>query len=328
MPCFGHSRAIDTIFREDPAAKSVLEIFLCYPGFHAILLHRLAPDFMTPACRCPRVVSQVSRFLTGIEIHPGATIGRRFFIDHGSGVVIGETTEIGDDCLIYQGVTLGRTGNEKGKRHPTLGNRVVVGTGAKVLGGIRIGDDVKIGAGSVVVHPVRMARSGGIPAVWCARAGRPAGCSTRQSARPRGQAIDELKQRVAELESQLRLLAERLELEARASRGPSVQASRSMMPRGVIWLLAARDSCPPKTSPTGFNLVPPRFRASTCDARDPELAEWALTAWQKTARPDLSLRGGRESARVSESIGRPAACVFTAKRTPSWWMANAARRFT
>ena len=100
------------------------------------------------------MISQISRFLTGIEIHPGATIGRRFFIDHGMGVVIGETTEIGDDVLLYQGVTLGGTGNEKGKRHPTLGNRVVVGTGAKVLGNIRIGDNVKIGAGSVVVHPV------------------------------------------------------------------------------------------------------------------------------------------------------------------------------
>jgi serine O-acetyltransferase len=102
----------------------------------------------------PRVISQISRFLTGIEIHPGATIGHRFFIDHGMGVVIGETAEIGDDVLLYQGVTLGGTGGEKGKRHPTLGNRVVVGTGAKVLGNIRIGDNVKIGAGSVVVYAV------------------------------------------------------------------------------------------------------------------------------------------------------------------------------
>ena len=146
---------IDTIFREDPAAKSTLEIVLCYPGFHAILFHRLAHKLYGARIPLvPRVISQISRFLTGVEIHPGARIGRRFFIDHGSGVVIGETAEIGDDCLIYQGVTLGGTGNEKGKRHPTLGDRVVVGTGAKVLGSIRIGDDVKIGAGSVVVHPV------------------------------------------------------------------------------------------------------------------------------------------------------------------------------
>jgi serine O-acetyltransferase len=146
---------IDTIFREDPAAKSVIEIFLCYPGFHAILLHRLAHKFYgwgLPVVG--RIISQIGRTATGIEIHPGAKIGRRFFIDHGMGVVIGETTEIGDDVLLYQGVTLGGTGKEKGKRHPTLGNHVVVGTGAKVLGNIRIGDHVKIGAGSVVIHPV------------------------------------------------------------------------------------------------------------------------------------------------------------------------------
>jgi serine O-acetyltransferase len=208
---------VDTIFREDPAAKSVLEILLCYPGFHAILLHRLAHKlYREQVPLIPRVISQLSRFLTGIEIHPGAAIGRRFFIDHGAGVVIGETTEIGDDCLLYQGVTLGGTGNEKGKRHPTLGNRVVVGTGAKVLGGIRIGDDVKIGAGSVVVHPVPDGSTVvGIP-------GRVV--KTRREAQgllehgnlpdPEGQEIDELKQRVADLEAQIRLLAERLELEA------------------------------------------------------------------------------------------------------------------
>ena len=145
----------DTIFREDPAAKSRLEIVLCYPGFHAVLLHRIAHRlYQSGVPLLPRFISQVSRFLTGIEIHPGATIGRRFFIDHGMGVVIGETAEIGDDVLLYQGVTLGGTGGESGKRHPTLGNNVVVGTGAKVLGNIRIGDNVKIGAGSVVVHPV------------------------------------------------------------------------------------------------------------------------------------------------------------------------------
>lgn len=146
---------IQTIYREDPAAKSVLEIFLCYPGFHAVLIHRLAHRLHRAKLRTlARFVSQVSRFLTGIEIHPGATIGRRFFIDHGMGVVIGETAEIGDDVLLYQGVTLGGTGKETGKRHPTVGNHVVIGTGAKVLGNIRIGDHVKIGAGSVVVRPV------------------------------------------------------------------------------------------------------------------------------------------------------------------------------
>jgi serine O-acetyltransferase len=141
----------ETIFREDPAAKSRLEIILCYPGFHSVLWHHLAHRmYLAGVPLLPRVISQVSRFLTGIEIHPGATIGHRFFIDHGMGVVIGETTVISDDVLVYQNVTLGGTGNEKGKRHPTLGNKVVVGTGAKVLGSISIGNNVKIGAGSVV----------------------------------------------------------------------------------------------------------------------------------------------------------------------------------
>jgi len=146
---------IRTIYREDPAAKSALEIILCYPGFHAILMHRVAHKlYRARLTTLARFVSQVARFLTGIEIHPGAKIGRRFFIDHGMGVVIGETAEIGDDVLLYQGVTLGGTGKERGKRHPTVGNHVVVGTGAKVLGNITIGDHVKIGAGSVVIRSV------------------------------------------------------------------------------------------------------------------------------------------------------------------------------
>ncbi len=146
---------IDTVFREDPAAKSTLEILLCYPGLHAILVHRVAHRlYKAGVPLLPRVLSQFSRWITGIEIHPGATIGRRFFIDHGMGVVIGETAEIGDDVLLYQGVTLGGTGKECGKRHPTIGNHVIVGTGAKVLGNIKIGDGSRIGAGSVVVHAV------------------------------------------------------------------------------------------------------------------------------------------------------------------------------
>src|SRR6266550_7923555 len=196
------SEQFDTVFERDPAAKSRLEILLCYPGFHAILLHRFAHrlyEWKLPLV--PRIISQFSRFLTGIEIHPGATIGRRFFIDHGSGVVIGETTEIGDDVLLYQGVTLGGTGNEKGKRHPTLGNRVVVGTGAKVLGSIRIGDDVKIGAGSVVVHPVPdNSTVVGIPGKVVRI--RPEGGMLEHGRLPdpEGQAIDDLARRVAELE--------------------------------------------------------------------------------------------------------------------------------
>jgi serine O-acetyltransferase len=206
---------IDTIFREDPAAKSVIEIVLCYPGFQAILMHRLSHRlYRAQVPLLPRVLSQVSRFFTGIEIHPGARIGRRFFIDHGMGVVIGETSEIGDDCLFYQGVTLGGTGNEKGKRHPTLGNRVVVGTGAKILGSIRIGDDVKIGAGSVVVHPVPdKSTVVGIPGRVVRTRDSNGVLEHGKLPDPEGQAIDELKQRVSDLETQLRFLAERLELE-------------------------------------------------------------------------------------------------------------------
>jgi serine O-acetyltransferase len=146
---------IKTIFEKDPAAKSVVEVIFCYPGFHAIVLHRVAHWFYRKRVPLlPRLISQLSRFITGIEIHPGAKIGQRFFIDHGMGVVIGETTEIGDDVLVYQNATLGGTGKEKGKRHPTLGNHVVVGAGAKVLGAITVGDNVKIGAGSVLVRSV------------------------------------------------------------------------------------------------------------------------------------------------------------------------------
>ena len=194
---------IDTVFREDPAAKSVIEIFFCYPGFHAILAHRFAHRlYRWRVPLIPRLLSQINRFFTGIEIHPGAAIGRRFFIDHGSGVVIGETTEIGDDCLLYQGVTLGGTGHEKGKRHPTLGNNVVVGTGAKVLGNIRIGDNVKIGAGSVVVHAVPdNSTVVGVPGRVVRI--RPEGGHLEHGRLPdpEGQAIDDLARRVAELES-------------------------------------------------------------------------------------------------------------------------------
>ncbi len=203
---------IDTIFREDPAAKSVLEIVLCYPGFHAILLHRLAHRLYEAGIPIlPRVISQISRFFTGIEIHPGATIGRRFFIDHGMGVVIGETTEIGDDVLLYQGVTLGGTGKEKGKRHPTLGDHVVVGTGAKVLGSIVIGNHVKIGAGSVVVKPVPdYATVVGIPGRVVRSLREEPENETLEHGKlpdPEGQAIDELVKRVEALEEQVRSLS-------------------------------------------------------------------------------------------------------------------------
>jgi len=146
---------IQTVFAKDPAARSVTEVLLCYPGLHAIWFHRVAHFLWQHKLRLPaRILSQANRFLTGIEIHPGAKIGRRFFIDHGAGVVIGETAEIGDDVLMYQGVVLGGTTSEKKKRHPTVGNNVVMGAGAVALGPITIGDGARIGSGSVVIRSV------------------------------------------------------------------------------------------------------------------------------------------------------------------------------
>lgn len=143
---------IRAVFDRDPAAKSIWEVLLCYPGLHAIMNHRFTHFlYKHKLFLLARIISQVSRFFTGIEIHPGAVIGKRFFIDHGMGVVIGETTEIGDDVTMYQGATLGGTGKDKGKRHPTIGNNVTIGAGAKVLGPITIGDNTKIGAGAVVL---------------------------------------------------------------------------------------------------------------------------------------------------------------------------------
>jgi serine O-acetyltransferase len=202
---------IDTVYHGDPAAKSTLEIFFCYPGFHSILLHRAAHRLHTAGFSLlARIVSQFNRSVTGIEIHPGATIGRRCFIDHGMGVVIGETAEIGDDALLYQGVTLGGTGKEKGKRHPTIGNNVVMGTGAKILGNITIGDHTKIGAGSVVIRsvpaystvvgvPGRVVRTRDEPGDYLEHGTLPD---------PEGQLIDDLTKRIEQLEAQIKLLAE------------------------------------------------------------------------------------------------------------------------
>ncbi|MBQ3162541.1 MAG: serine O-acetyltransferase [Oscillospiraceae bacterium] len=146
---------IESVKRRDPAARSTIEILLTYSGLHAIIMYRAAHWFHTKKMFIiARCISQFARFLTGIEIHPGAKIGKGFFIDHGAGVVIGETTEIGDNCLIYQGVTLGGTGKEKGKRHPTLGNNVMVGSGARVLGPFKVGDNAKIAANAVVLEEV------------------------------------------------------------------------------------------------------------------------------------------------------------------------------
>ncbi|MGL4655248.1 MAG: serine O-acetyltransferase EpsC [Sarcina sp.] len=146
---------LDFVLSNDPAAKSRLEVLILYPGIHAILNHRVANFFYRKKrFFTARLLSQISRFFTGIEIHPGAKVGKGVFIDHGMGVVIGETAEVGDNVLIYHGVTLGGTGKDSGKRHPTIGNNVVIGTGAKVLGPIIIGDNVKIGANSVVLKNI------------------------------------------------------------------------------------------------------------------------------------------------------------------------------
>ncbi|RCX18926.1 serine O-acetyltransferase [Anaerobacterium chartisolvens] len=143
------------IAKRDPAAKSVFEVMLLYAGFHAVFLHRFAHWFYKKRLFLPaRFISQLSRFITGIEIHPGAVIGRGLFIDHGMGVVIGETAEVGENCTIYHGVTLGGTGKDKGKRHPTIGNNVLIGAGAKILGPFNVGDNSMIGAGSIVMDEV------------------------------------------------------------------------------------------------------------------------------------------------------------------------------
>jgi len=202
---------IQTVFRGDPAAKSAVEIFFCYPGFHAILLHRVGHKLHGAGLTLTaRILSQFIRAATGIEIHPGAQIGRRCFIDHGAGVVIGETTEIGEDVLLYQGVTLGGTGKERGKRHPTIGNGVVIGAGAKILGNIRIGNNTKVGAGSVVVHSVpENSTVVGVPGrVTRARVDAGDNLEHGNLPDPEGQLIDDLTRRIEQLEEQIRLLAE------------------------------------------------------------------------------------------------------------------------
>jgi serine O-acetyltransferase len=206
-----HIRAIK---REDPAAKSTLEVLLCYPGLHAALFHKVSHWlYKRKLFVVARLLSQFSRWLTGIEIHPGARLGKRLFIDHGLGVVIGETAAIGDDVLLYQGVTIGGTGSQRGKRHPTVGNRVVVGAGAAVLGNITLGDDVKVGAGSVVVHSVpEGATVVGIPgkvvrgraeALGTLEHGRVAEAGETEMAD-----LEQMNDRIRELEALLRLLLE------------------------------------------------------------------------------------------------------------------------
>lgn len=200
---------VETVFTKDPAAGTVWEVVLCYPGLHAIWLHRVAHWLWQHGLQfVGRLLSHLSRFLTGIEIHPGATIGRRVFIDHGSGIVIGETAEIGADVLMYQGVVLGGTSLERRKRHPTIGDHVVIGAGAILLGPITIGDHAKVGAGSVVVRPVPPGTTVvGVPARVAGerkRNGRPADLEHGQLPDPVLRVINESLDRQDRLEDRVR----------------------------------------------------------------------------------------------------------------------------
>jgi len=208
---------IDTTFLRDPAAKSLAEILIAYPGFHAIQMHRLAHYmWLNGHFLSARFFSHINRFITGIEIHPGAKIGRRFFIDHGMGVVIGETTEISDDVTIYHGVTLGGTSWKKEKRHPTVKNNVVIGTGAKILGPVVIGENSRVGSGSVVVRDVPANSTVvGIPAKSVHKQAKhiPKGTADlnhNELPDPEEMIIENLSHRLAELESTLSVLVSRL----------------------------------------------------------------------------------------------------------------------
>ncbi len=200
---------VDAILQRDPAAKSRLEVITLYSGLHALLMYRAAHELQLHGLTYPaRMISQIAKFLTGIEIHPGATIGKGLFIDHGSGVVIGETTVIGDNCTLYQGVTLGGTGKETGKRHPTLGNNVMVGAGAKLLGAFTVGDNSKIAAGAVVLRDVpEDCTAVGIPAKIVVREGvRVNDCENLDQVHVPDPIADEiicLRSRVEALEEQL-----------------------------------------------------------------------------------------------------------------------------
>ena len=230
-----------SVFDRDPAARSTWEVLTCYPGFHALLAHRFTHRLWAARLRwLARFISHLARWLTGIEIHPGATIGRRVFIDHGMGVVIGETAEIGDDCTLYHGVTLGGTSWNKGKRHPTLGRGVVVGAGAKILGPIVVGDGAKVGSNAVVVKDVPPdATAVGIPAkiiedrrqqareAHAAKVGFSAYGLTSGDDDPVAQAIRGLTDHTAELERRLAELTAQLE----RLQGYDAEAERAVVER-------------------------------------------------------------------------------------------------
>ena len=203
---------VAAVRERDPAAKSDLEVLLLYSGVHAILAYRVSHKlYLSQHYFSARLISQAARLVTGVEIHPGATIGHKLFIDHGMGVVIGETTEIGDNCTLYQGVTLGGTGKDTGKRHPTLGDNVMIGAGAKVLGPFRIGDNSKIAAGAVVLEEIPdQSTAVGIPAKIVRREGQKVVGDTDQVHIPDPVAKDlsRLEKKIAALEKEIRLMKE------------------------------------------------------------------------------------------------------------------------
>jgi serine O-acetyltransferase len=208
---------MQTVFAKDPAARSWWEVVTCYPGLHAIWMHRLAHAMWQHKLRWPaRFTSHVSRFITGIEIHPGATIGRRFFIDHGMGVVIGETAEVGDDVLMYKGAVLGGTSLDRGKRHPTIADGVVIGSNAIILGPIEVGENARIGSGAVVIKPVNADSTAvGVPAreVRGPHVRRDP-CDELEHGRlpdPVAEAYRQLDDRIRGLENQVTILREALE---------------------------------------------------------------------------------------------------------------------
>ncbi len=221
---------VEAVFQRDPAARSRLEVVLCYPGVHALIFHRVAHACWVRDWKLTgRFVSQVGRFMTGIEIHPGAVIGRRFFIDHGMGVVIGETAEIGDDVTLYQGVSLGGVSLDPGKRHPTLGNGVVVGAGAAVLGPFTVGDGARIGSNAVVVREVPAGVTVvGIPAR--ATGPRPvpddAFCFSPYGTTPGSMTLDPVTRSLERLTERVRELEDRLgTLEPEIGREPALAAA-------------------------------------------------------------------------------------------------------
>ncbi len=219
---FSHLKEdLKVVFERDPAVRSVFEIIFCYPGFHAMIFYRFSHWLWNNGMKFfARLVSHIGRFMTGIEIHPGATIGRGFFIDHGMGVVIGETAEIGDNCTLYHGVTLGGTSWAKEKRHPTLGDNVIIGSGAKILGPFKVGDDSKIGSNSVVVKEVpAMATVVGIPGRVVMSAEKRQGIDLQHDKLPDPVAkavscifdqVHRLEDRVEELQKEQQSLQERL----------------------------------------------------------------------------------------------------------------------